>query len=233
MSTAKDAARRRRREEGGGRGHVLIKSRRAPQPVLVTRMAKTKRGGRGAPDPEPPPARARAKRGRVEEPPSGPRLFVRADDEEELRVLLPRPPADATVADLQAAVETCARACASPRALAWDPHPRFRRFLRASRPDLRLHRLQLLARGVLVSLAPAQRVANVLNEDDTVVGVRQAEPAPAAAAPAPQAAPAAPPPLPAPVPAPVVQGEVTWLLGASSENASSAVALRVETLSGA
>ena len=84
-----------------------------------------------------------------------------------------------------------------------------------------------------MSLAPAEHVASVLNEDDTIVGVRQAEPAPAAAAPAPQAAPAAPPPLPAPVPAPVVQGEVTWLLGASSEVASSAVALRVETLSGA
>jgi ubiquitin-protein ligase len=108
--------------------------------------------------------------------------------------------------------------------------PPFRRFLRASRPDLRLHRLQLLARGVLVSLAPAQRVASVLNEDDVVIGVRAAEPAPAAPAPAPQAAPAAPPPLPAPVPAPVVQGEVTWLLGASSQDASSSVALRVETL---
>ena len=71
-------------------------------------MAKTKRGARGAPEEEPPPAAA-AKRGRPAE--TGPRLFVRADDEQELQVL-PRGALtdESTVAELQAAVETCVRA---------------------------------------------------------------------------------------------------------------------------
>jgi len=60
----------------------------------------------------PPPPRAGAKRGRAAPPaPSGPRLFVRADDEQELQVL-PRGALtdESTVAELQAAVETCVRA---------------------------------------------------------------------------------------------------------------------------
>jgi hypothetical protein len=77
----------------------------------------TRRAKRGVPDERPP--LPKPKRGRAAAAVAGPRLFVRADDERQLQVL-PRQAGDATVTQLQTAVEGCV-----PRALSAQ---RFRRF---------------------------------------------------------------------------------------------------------